>query len=310
MSLANTVLTYGDQSRKEDVVLNAIEYLTATENTFQSAIGKTKAIDTVHSFLVDTLATPGSLAVAMGTDFTIAAGTTPTRLTNIVEEIARPFRVAMPQDEVAHYWGGGSETDRQTTKALKEWGNGLETDLIRSTLVSGLSGTVAKMAGVIQAISKSTNTTAQTSGTVFSATILDGLMANNWTNSNGDVATELLVGGLGRRIIDNFVQKSNVVVNTPTSISNIVRTVSTFETSMGTVRVWKHRYVDIDGTDATVRVLGFRPEKLAVAYLLKPSIVDLARNGAYTAKAVYGSATLEVKNQDSQFFASGYLRAA
>lgn len=308
MSILNGLLTYGDVSRKEDVVLNAVELLTAEENTVLNKLGKTTAIDTVHSFLVDSLSTPASKAVAMNTDFALSAQTTPTRLTNLVEEIAEAIQVSRPQEKVAHYQGQNM-TEYQTTKALKNWGNAAEFDLVRSTLVSGLSGTIAKMNGIIAAISKSTNTTAHTSGTVFSASILDGIMADNWTNSNGDVATDVFVGGIMRRVIDNFVQKSNVVVNTP-GMSDIVRTVATYETSMGTIMVTKHRYVDIAGTDATCRVLGVRPEKLKIAYLDKPYIKDLAEGGAYTKKAVYGSMTLEVRNQDSNFFISGFLRSA
>lgn len=290
------------------VVLNAVELLTAEENTLLNKLGKTTAIDTVHSFLVDTLQTAASKAVAMNTDFALSAQTTPTRLTNIVQEVAEAIQVARPQEKVAHYQGTNM-TEYQTTKALKNWGNATEFDLVRSTLVSGLSGTVAKMNGIIAAISKATNTTAHTSGTVFSASILDGIMADNWTNSNGDVATDVFVGGIMRRVIDSFTQKSNVVVNAP-GVSDIVKTVVTYETSMGTVMVTKHRYVDIAGTDATCRVLGVRPEKLKIAYLDKPYIKDLAEGGAYTKKAVYGSMTLEVRNQDSNFFISGFLRSA
>lgn len=308
MSIANGLLTYGDVSRKEDVVLNAVELLTATENQVMNLLGKTEAIDTVHSFLVDTLQTAASKAVAMNTDFSLSATTTPTRLTNIVQEVAEAIQVSRPQEKIQHYHGE-NETTRQTTKALKNWGNSVEFDLVRGTLQSGLSGTIAKMNGIIAAISKSSNTTAHTSGTVFSATILDGLMQDNWTNSNGDVATEIFVGGIMRRVIDSFVQKSNVVVNTPSNISTIVRTVSTFETSFGTVTVHKHRYIQ-DTNDATGRVLGIRPEKLKVAYLDKPYIKSLAEGGAYTKKAVYGSMTLEVNNQDSNFFASGFLKSA
>ncbi len=307
MSILNGLLTYGDVSRKEDVVLNAVELLTAEENTVLTKLGKTTAIDTVHSFLVDTLATAASKAVAMNTDFSLSAQTTPTRLTNLVQEVAEAIQVARPQEKVAHYQGSNM-TEYQTTKALKNWGNAAEFDLVRSTLVSGLSGTVAKMNGIIAAISKSTNTTVHTSGTVFSASILDGIMADNWTNSNGDVATDVFVGGIMRRVIDNFVQKTNVV--TGGAQTNIVRTVVSYETSMGTIMITKHRYVDIAGTDATCRVLGVRPEKLKIAYLDKPFIKDLAEGGAYTKKAVYGSMTLEVRNQDSNFFISGFLRSA
>lgn len=307
MSILNGLLTYGDVSRKEDVVLNAVELLTAEENTVLTKLGKTNAIDTVHSFLVDTLTTAASKAVAMNTDFSLSATTTPSRLTNLVQEVAEAIQVARPQEKVAHYQGSNM-TEYQTTKALKNWGNAAEFDLVRSTLVSGLSGTVTKMNGVIAAISKSTNTTVHTSGTVFSASILDGIMADNWTNSNGDVATDVFVGGIMRRVIDNFVQKTNVV--TGGAQTNIVRTVVSYETSMGTIMITKHRYVDIAGTDATCRVLGVRPEKLKIAYLDKPFIKDLAEGGAYTKKAVYGSMTLEVRNQDSNFFISGFLRSA
>lgn len=307
MSILNGLLTYGDVSRKEDVVLNAVEILTAEENGLLKLLGKTSAIDTVHSYLTDTLTTAASKAVAMNTDFTLSAQTTPTRLTNIVQEVAEAIQVARPQEVIQHY-SGENEAQRQTTKALKNWGNAVEFDLVRSTLVSGLSGTVAKMNGAIAAISKAANTTAHTSGTVFSATILDALMADSWTNSNGDVVTDVFVGGIMKRVVDGFVQKSNVVVNTP-GITTIVRTVSTYETSMGTVTFHLHRYVDIAGTDATCRVLGLRPEKLKIAYLDKPFIKSLAEGGAYSKKAVYGSLTLEVRNQDSNFFASGFLRS-
>lgn len=308
MSILNGLLTYGDVSRKEDVVLNAVELLTATENSLLNKLGKITAIDTVHSFLVDSLSTPSSKAVAMNVDFSLSTQTTPARLTNLVQEIAEAIQVARPQEKVAHYQGTNM-TEYQTTKALKNWGNAAEFDLVRSTLVSGLSGTVAKMNGIIAAISKSTNTTVHASGTVFSASILDGIMADNWTNSNGDVATDVFVGGIMRRVIDAFTQKSNVVVNAP-GISDVVKTVTTYETSMGTLMVTKHRYVDIAGTDATCRVLGVRPEKLKIAYLDKPFIKDLSENGAYTKKAVYGSMTVECRNQDSNFFISGFLRSA
>lgn len=308
MAIASGLLTYGDSNAKEDVVLNAVEILTAQENQVMNMLGKTKAINMAHSFLTDTLLTPGSLAVEQGADFTLATLTTPTRLTNIVEEVAKAIQVARPQEVIQHY-SGTNETERQTTKGLKDWGNAVEFDLIRSTLASGISGTVAKMSGIIQAISKSTNTSVYTSGTVYSATILDGQMVDNWTNSNGDVATDIFVGGVMKRIMDGFTQKTNVVVNTPNNISNIVRTVTTYETSMGTVTIHKHRYVQQSG-DATNRILAIRPEKLKVAYLDMPFIKELAQSGAYSKKAVYGSMTLETRNQDSNFFASGFLLTA
>jgi hypothetical protein len=306
MSVTNAFQTYGNVARREDVVENAIEILTATEDNIQKIVGKTTAKDEVHSFLTDTLATAASLAVQQGANLSAAALSQPARLTNIVQEVARPILVTQKAADV-EYYNGVNQLAYQETKALKDFSNGVEFDVVRSTLVSGVSGTVAKMNGIIAAISKSTNTTLQTSGTVFSATILDGLMAKNWENSNGDVATDIYVGSGLRQVTDTFVQKTNVVVNTPNSVMDIVRTVSTFETSFGTVRIHTHRFVQ-QTADANGRVLAIRPEKIKLAYLRRPMVMELAKDGPYDKRAVYGSLTVEVRNQDSNWFADGYLK--
>jgi hypothetical protein len=309
MGLVNNALaTYGDVSIETDIVRDSVEILSATEDGIFSKLGKTTAIAMIHSYAVDTLQTAGSLAVEQGADFSFHALTTPTLLTNLIEEVANPIRVTRVQTAVSHYTGE-NELDRQLSKGLMEWTNAVEFDLVRGTLASGISGTVQTMSGIIQAASKATNHTSHTSGTVFSATILDGLMQGCWTNSNGDVATDLYVGGIMKRVTDNFIQKTNVVVNS-SDIRGIVKTVTTYETAMGTLTIHKHRYVQQPG-DSTGRILAIRPDKLRIAYLVAPVVLtDLAVNGAYMPRAVYGALTLEVRNQDSQFFADGFLLSA
>lgn len=304
--------TYGDVSIREDVVLNAVEILTARENFIFNMLGKTEAIATVHAYLTDTLRTPtvNALAVEESADYTASANSTPSRLTNLVELCALNYKVSRTQQQVAHYTGQ-NELARQTQKAMMDWMNQAEFDLVRSALASGVSGTVPKLNGIISATSKSTNHTSQTSGTVWSASILDGLVLANWQNSNGDVATDLFMGGILRKNTDYFTQKSNVVVNAP-GISTIVRTVSTYQTAFTSLNIHQHRYIQQSG-DATARVLGIRPEKLKVAFLQnggKPYIdTELARSGDYDNRAIVGKFTLEVHNQDSNFFADGYLNA-
>lgn len=161
--------------------------------------------------------------------------------------------------------------------------------------------------GVIQAISKSTNYTSHTSAVAWSASILDGLMKANWDNSNGDIATDIFMGSVMRKNTDYFTQKSNVVVNAPLSATAIVRTVSSYQTAFGTLNIHTHRYVKQSG-DLTDRVLAIRPDKLKVAFLKKPYIdTELARSGDYDVRAVVGKFTLEVHNQDSNFYADGFL---
>lgn len=303
-----SLLTYGDASIKEDVVLNAVEILTAKESQIFNMLGKTSAISTIHSYLSDTLMTAASAAVAEDGDYTALIRTTPSRLTNLVQVVAIPFKVSRTQQEVEHYHGR-NELQRQTEKSLMDWGNAAEFDLVRATLVSGVSGTVPKMSGILQAISKSTNFSVHTSGTVWNATILDSFMTNNWENSNGDVATDLFMGSFLRKATDGFTAKSNIVVNNPGGATSLVRTVSTYETSFGTLRLHTHRYIQTSA-DSTGRVLGIRPEKLKVAFLKKPYIdTDLARLGDYDARAIVGKFTLEVSNQDSNFYYTGFLKS-
>lgn len=303
MATDEILRTYGDSSRKEDV-LGIIEILTATENSILNKLGKTKAIDMVHITLTDTLRTTATRAVGEGADYTALALTTPTRVQNVVEHVAVPFKVSRAQQKIEHYHGD-NELARQTKKALLEWHNAAEFDLVRSTLVSGASGTTPKMSGIIQAISKSTNYTSHNSGTAWSASILKGLMVANWDNSNGDVATELYMGSFLKDKTDDFTTKTNVV-NYSTDQKTIVQTTTNFETGFGKVSIYPHRYVQQSG-DATARVLGIRPEKLKVAYLEAPYIdTGLARSGPYDFRAVVGYLTLETRNQDSNFYADGF----
>jgi len=287
--------SYGDVSAKEDVVMDAIEILTAKETQIFNMLGKGEAVNTVHSYLTDTLRTAASKAVAEGGDYTLSANSTPSRLTNLVEIVAVPFAVTRTQQDISHYHGQ-NELERQTSKALMDWGNAAEFDLVRSTLTSGASGTAPKLSGIVEAISKSTNTTAHNSGTVWDATILDGLMKDNWDNSNGDVATDVFMGSFLRKATDGFTQKSNTVVNNPGGQTKIVRTVTTYETAFGTLSIHTHRYVQ-QSTDATGRILALRPEKLKVAFLKRPYIdTGLARSGDYDKRAIVGSGFANVKS--------------
>ena len=305
MAADNILRSYGDVARKEDVVLNAVELLTARETSLLTMLPKASAKDTIHHYLVDTLATAASLAVAEGGDYTAASLTTPSRQTNLIENIARPFKVTRTQREVEHYHGQ-DELSRQTEKAMMDWANGAEFDIVRSTLTSGASGTTPKMDGIINLISThaSNCVTSHNSGTAFHTSILDGLVKDNYENSNGELATDLFMGSFLRKKMDEATAKSNIVVNG--SQTAIVRTVSTYATAFSTLRVHTHRYIQ-QSADATGRILAIRPDKFPIAYLRKPYIdTDLARSGDYDFRAVVGKLTVEAKNPATSFFADGF----
>lgn len=295
--------SYGDVSIKESV-LGLVEILTAQETQITSKLRKTTAIAGVHGTLLDTLRTPADNGVGEAEDYTMLQNSTPTRLNNVVETTAIPFAVSRFQQNVEHYQGE-NELNRQTQKALKDFGNSLEFSAVRNTLVSGVSGTAPKAEGLIAHISKNTNTTAQTSGTVWSASILKGLMKANIDNSNGDVATDVYMGSFLKNVTDDFTNKANNIV-TGTNVKEIISAVDVFQTGLGKVAVHYHRYVQ-QAADATGRVLALNPDKHAMAWLYQPYVdKELARSGPYDKYAVVGAWTVETRNQDSNWFASGF----
>jgi len=152
----NILNTYGDTSLKEDVVLRAVEILTATETKIFNMLGKTRAINTVHAYQVDTLRTASNTTVTESGAYTNLANTTPTRLTNITNIIAIPFDVTRTQQAVSHYQET-NELTRQTNKALKDWSNNAEFNLVRSTLTSGASGTAPTMSKQTNGLTKHVN---------------------------------------------------------------------------------------------------------------------------------------------------------
>jgi len=297
----NILRSYGDTSIQEDV-LAMIEILTAPESWFLNNLGKVSALLTVHQVQVDTLRTAASQAVEEADDFTNLENTSPTLQANLVEKIAIPFKVSTTQALVRHF-SGQDEKSRQTVKAMEDWGNSAEFDLVRSSLVSGASGTVPKMDGILRAISTSTSYTLHNSGTVLSVSIINGLMKNNMDTSNGDAATDIFAGSYLRGVIDSFTQKSTTVVNV--NATEILNTVDVISTSFGRLAVHYHRYVQQSG-DSTGRLLAVRPEKLKIAYLSAPHITDLAKSGDYDFRAVLGDLTLEVRNKKSNWFAEGF----
>ena len=298
---ANSLKSYDDESRKDDV-LGLVEILTATENWFLTNLGKTAATDTIHQTLVDTLRTAASAAVRETDEMTALVRTTPTRLSNYIENVSIPFKVGRTQQRITKHTGE-NELTRQTTKALKDWGNAAEFDLVRSTLTSGLSGTAPKMSGILEAISKSTTVTAHNSGATFAASVLKGLMKLCWDNSNGDVPTDVFVGSYLKTIIDGFTAgQTKYMLGKDAKLTDYIDVYDSG--GFGRVRIHTHRYVQQSG-DATGRVLGVRPEKLKIAYLKRPGIDDLARLGDYDFRMVYGQLTLEVRNQDCHVYATG-----
>jgi len=302
MAADSILRSFDDASIKEDV-LGMIENLTASESSLLTKLGKSNAIATTHSTLTDSLRTAQSRAVAEGADASVLESSTPTRVSNIVETIAVPFAVTGIQDAVDHFQGTKMSV-YQARKAMTDWGNAAEFDLVRGTLTSGASGTAATMEGVISCVD--TNHISHTSGTVFNATQLQNALTDVYDSGNGSEITDVYVGSLMKRRISSFTAGATKFMQTEPK--RVIDTVDVYESDFGVLRVHLHRYVQQPG-DATGRVLGLNIDKWKIAYLRKPFIQELSRSGDYVKRQVIGDITLECKNEVTNFFIEGFLKA-
>lgn len=302
--MAAELQTYGDASIVRSVQ-KEIEILTPEENLLMKNLKKSTALNTVHSWQDDTLDSAGSAAT---TEFKTFAGDTlsvPTLRTNLVEHVYKAGSVTETQALVKHE-SGENEYSRQVAKKMMDWSNAAEYDLLRSSLVSGISGTTPRMNGVIRTIT--TNSTAHTSGTVFSESILVGLLQLPYDNGN-DVATDLLVGAILKRKISGFT--AGITRNVDASEKKTGQVVQLYESDFGTVKVHLHRYVQMSA-DATARIVGMRMDKFYIAYLQggEAKLTPQAVRATSKDFVINGYLTLENRNEKCSFFASGFLKQA
>ena len=219
------------------------------------------------------------------------------------------FSVTDTQRAVSHY-GFADEYAFQQEKALKEWRNRGESDLLRSSLVSGASGVAPQCIGIINCIS--TNVTTHTSGTTFNQSMLDGLLALAWENGNGQAVSDVFVGSALKRRISQFSGRSGTQFVVPLEEQRLVTTTAGYVSDFGDLTVHLHRYMQKSfsgSSDSTGRILGILKEKFRIAYLIKPYSEIFGRRGSTTDAMVTGSLTLESLNEKTSFFADGLLNA-
>jgi hypothetical protein len=300
--MASELQTYGDAAIVKSVQ-EEIEILTPVENLLMKQCRKSTAQAMVHQWQDDTLRAVSSAAAREIETHTPNALSTPTLRTNLIEHVYLAGSVSEAQQKVRHY-SGEDEYARQVTKVMMDWSNAAEFDLLRSSLISGVSGTAPRMNGVIRTLS--TNVTAQTSGTVFSESILIGLLKLTWDNSNGESATDLLVGSNIKSRISQFT--TGLTTNVDRGQRAAGKVVQSYESDYGTVNVHLHRYIQTSG-DATARIAGVRMDKFYVAYLVdgEAKLSEYAKTKTSKDFVINGYMTLENRNEKCSFFSSGYL---
>lgn len=293
--------TYYDTSRREDL-LDIVADLTPDDTPLATMLKTSTAKDTIHQWLEDYITPPTSVTFASeGAAATYTGLTQPARRTNITAVLTETFRVS--GTEMAVTPAGGDPMDYQAGKALRTWKMKEEYAIVNGALTSGVSGTAASMAGLINVIT--TLATSRNSGTSLSETEFQDMHQDSWTQGGTDNSFDLVLVPFGlKRKIDGFTAGATKYVDQ--SDKKLTQPVAIYETSAGVARIMQHRYVPSAAATPGPRFIGIKEDKYRVAFLRKPFKEMLAKDGDRENGQIVGEFTLEFLGERSSVNRNGY----
>ncbi len=293
--------TFYDASRREDL-LDIVADLTPDDTPLATMLKTSTAKDTVHQWLEDYITPPTSVSFAAeGAGATYTALTQPSRIINVTAILTETFRVSGTEQAVTP--AGGDPMDYQAGKALRTWKMKEEYAIVNGALSSGVSGTAASMAGLINVIT--TLYTARNSGTSLSETEFQDMHQDSWTQGGTDNSFDLVLVPFGlKRKIDGFTAGATKYVDQ--SDKKLTQPVAIYETSAGVARIMQHRYVPSAAATPGPRFLGLKEDKFRVAFLRKPFKEMLAKDGDRENGQIVGEFTLEYLGERTSVNRSGY----
>jgi len=282
--------------RREDLV----DYITNVDyqNTpLFSGLGESVAKDTLHQWGVDVFAAAGLNATIEGSDPSVADLVSPTRKTNIVQMFRVPVIVSDTSRAVNSVEGDAYAY--QLKKASVKIARDIELAIVQGTKVSSASGVAGQLSGIIEQIS--TNKSAHTSGTSFTAVVFNSILQGIFDGGTDDVANECYVGSYLKRVVSGFTVNQTRMVQA--ADKRLWDTVDTYESDFGQVRIYLSRVVPAGG------VLFSRPEYWKVAYLTgrRPQHIPLAKTGSSTRGMIEGELTLEGLAEKTSAYHSGFF---
>lgn len=291
------VFTYDSGARKESL-LNIITNISPEEDSLLKDLGKSSASNTLHEWVTDTLKAPAAQSVVEGSDATFANRTNPGRVTNQTQIVRIDFGVS-DSERARNYPSFKDRYAYEMDKAMKEWNNDAEFNLLRSTVATGTGSAARTMIGLKAAI---TTVATSQSGVSLNELQLNDYIQNAW--NQGGRPTDIYVGAKLKRRISGFTANTTRQTEAPTK--TLVNVVDQYVSDFGVLRIKLHRYMTVSG-DTHNDIIGIQPDKFRVAYFREPEHVSLAKTGSATKGMIEGEMTLEYLAENSSFKAERHL---
>lgn len=265
--------TYQDVTRREDL-LDVLGDVSPDETPLLTLFGSGEAKGTLHEWLKHNVSRPTSVqADVEGADTTFSDLTNPSRVNNITQIIKQGVRVSRTERKV-NVAAIGDPYAFQKADNLRILKMKMEYALLNAVKASGSSGSARQMDGINAFIS--TNVTARNSGTSFSETELNDMVADVWTVVDPDKVFDMVLCTFKiKQAIAGFSGNSTRYIDA--TDRRLVKDVLVYDSSGGSHRIFAHK--DVQNTAGTTTVYGLREDLWKVAYLDKPLFEELAKTG-------------------------------
>lgn len=285
MAQGSAVLTYDTVGNREDLA-DVIFNITPQETPMLSRFGKTKASNTTHEWLQDSLTTSADNVLIEGADYTYAKPTARTRVSNWTQIFATTIEVSDTQRAVDSA-GLDDEFAYQMAKKMKEHARDIEYALVNGTGNSGASGTARRLKGVLSAITTNNTTGTGTGNEALSETMFNDLLQNIW-NAGGTPDT-IFVSGSQKRAISAFTGGATKNVNS--SEKEVIMGVDVYDSDFGRLKIILDRFMPA-GT-----IVALQSDMWKVAVLRPTHKVDIAKISSSTKGVIETELTLEYRQQ-------------
>ena len=293
-----TITTYDDGNLLEDVML-AVTNISPKDRPVMESIGRKKAIQILHQWPHDTLAARSSPATLENSAIAGQAVNAPSRITNLTEYMTKAWSVS--NSEIASKGAGvDDQFVYQRNKKMQELINGIEYDLINSTLVTGSTAVTRKLKGLLAAITTNSSTVA--TGTTLTEAAFNSLFEVCWI-AGGNPRT-VFVNSTLKKAITSFagvsIQKQ-IAAEKKTMVEAVDFYVNDFT---GTAEIVLSRDIPSGTNNNAIAVVDLA--YYSTAYLIPIRDAEVGQTTFGKLGALEAECTLEYRAQESSAVTYGY----
>lgn len=287
MAVSKIATTYHMSDGNREDLLDVITNISPTETPMFSKFGKTKAKNTTHEWLTDSLASAGENSNIEGENYSFENLTARTRLSNQTQIFVTPVRVSDTQRAVDTA-GFEDEYAYQMAKKLKEHARDIEYAIVAdSASASGDTATARTLKGVLEWISTNVESgSSSATGEDLDESMFNDALQDIW-DSGGQPQT-VYCNGYQKRQISGFSTNTR---NVAASEKELISGIDVYDSDFGRVKVIADRFMD------TSKVAVLQDDLWKVAVLRETEKEEVAKVGDATRGVIKTELTLESRNE-------------